>query len=67
MISYQTSDGDMLDDLCWRYYGRQSGAVELVLGANPGLADRGPVYPAGIITLPDLAAPTATGPVRLWD
>lgn len=65
---YRTRMGDMLDDLCWRHYGRQSEAVEAVLDANPGLADRGPVYPVGImITLPDLEEPTASAPVRLWD
>lgn len=67
MNIYRTSDGDMLDDLCWRHYGRQSGAVEAVLAANPGLSDAGPVYPSGVlITLPDLTVP-AVQPVRLWD
>lgn len=66
--TYRTRDGDMLDDICWRHYGRQSEAVESVLDANPGLADLGPVYTTGtLITLPDLADPTAVSPVRLWD
>lgn len=60
-----TQDGDMLDEACWRYYGRQGGAVEAVLAANPGLAARGAVYPAGQpIALPDLAQPRR--PVRDW-
>jgi phage tail protein X len=68
MTTYRTSSGDILDDLCWRHYGRQAGAVEAVLDANPGLADLGPVYPAGVlIDLPDLAVPAAPGPVRLWE
>jgi phage tail protein X len=67
-ITYRTRDGDMLDEICWRHYGVQSGAVEPVLDLNPGLADRGPVYASGVlITLPDLAAPQVAGPVRLWD
>lgn len=67
-ITYRTIDGDMLDDLCWRHYGRQSGAVEPVLEANPGLADQGPIYPSGLlITLPDLPPPQTRAPVRLWD
>lgn len=68
MATYLTRDGDGLDFICWQYYDRQAGAVEPVLAANPGLADRGPLYPTGVsITLPDLPAPTAPGPVRLWD
>ena len=64
---YQTREGDTLDWICWRHYGRQSGAVEAVLEANRRLADLGPVLPAGlVITLPDLPAPTATRAVALW-
>jgi phage tail protein X len=42
--------------------------VVTVLEANPGLADRGPVYPAGIlITLPAITTSTVrTGEIRLW-
>lgn len=66
--TYETRDGDVLDYICWRHYRRQSGAVEAVLEANPGLADRGPVFPAGVtITLPDLPAPEATAVIRIWD
>lgn len=66
--TYRTRDGDMLDDICWRQYGLQSGAVELVLEANPGLADLGPVFSSGVlIELPDIAPPVQAGPVRLWD
>ena len=67
---YRTRDGDVLDDLCWRHYGRQSGPVEAVLDANPGLGDLGPIYATGtLITFPDLAPATSPGPepVRLWD
>lgn len=64
---YRTLAGDVLDWICWRYYGRQSGAVEAVLAANVGLAERGAVYPAGVvITLPALAEPVSQ-PTRLWD
>ena len=55
--------------ICWRHYGEQSGAVEVVLEANPGLADTGPVLPAGIIIeLPELPPAVQELPtVRLWD
>ena len=67
MTTYVTVDGDMVDLVCRRHYGRRRGAVEAVLEANPGLAARGPVLPAGVeILLPDLPSP---GPAiaRLWD
>ncbi|CAG2144354.1 hypothetical protein LMG31506_02988 [Cupriavidus yeoncheonensis] len=67
---YVTSDGDMADAIAWNYYGTRDGrTVELLLDANPGLADYGPVLPAGVtITLPDLATPaTTTKGVKLWD
>lgn len=67
---YRTSDGDTLDDICWRYYGTSTGVTEAALDANPGLADLGPLYASGVeITLQDLPTPTAPAvqPVRLWD
>ena len=69
MASYRTSDGDVIDAVCRRYYGRESGAVEAVLEANPGLAELGPVLPAGmLIELPDLPRPLETiDTVKLWD
>lgn len=66
---YQTSTGDMLDEICQRFYGQQSGAVEAVLAANPGLADLGPVLPVNVsIVLPEISKPaTEAQPIRLWD
>jgi len=66
MTIYRTRDGDMLDQVCKAVYGSEA-MVTAVLDANPHLADLGPVYPAGtVITLPDVAAPVATGAIRLW-
>jgi len=68
MITYRTKDGDILDDVVFRYYGTLKGTVEAVLEANPNLADLGPVLPVGVtITLPDMKGPVAEQPVRLWD
>lgn len=68
-LTYRTSDGDTADYIAWKYYGTQDGqVVEQLLEANPGLADRGPVLPAGIlVTLPDVQPDTAAQVVRLWD
>lgn len=69
MPTYRTIDGDVIDAVCRRYYGREAGAVEAVLEANPGLAELGPVLPAGtLVELPDLPTPLETiETVKLWD
>lgn len=66
---YRTSDGDTADYIAWKYYGTQDGqVVEQLLAANPGLADQGPVLPAGLVVqLPDLEAVGQTDGVKLWD
>lgn len=69
MAVYRTRAGDVLDELCWRHYGRRAGAVEAVLEANPGLADHGPILPADLrLDLPNLPADRAApAPVQLWE
>ena len=69
MATYRTTDGDVIDAVCRRFYGREAGAVEAVLEANPGLAELGPVLPAGtLVELPDLPRPLETiETVKLWD
>lgn len=67
--SYLSSEGDVLDAVIWRHYGRQDqGALELVLEANPGLADLGPILPPGLsILLPAIPDAQPRDGVRLWD
>jgi len=68
MIQYRTKDGDMLDNICFKHYGGQIGATEAVYEANRGLADIGPVLPAGmIIDLPELPAAEPEAALKLWD
>lgn len=66
---YVTKDGDTADLIAWNYYGALAGqALEQLLDANPGLADRGPVLPAGVsVVLPEIATTAQTPGVRLWD
>ncbi|MFI8729414.1 tail protein X [Stutzerimonas kunmingensis] len=69
MTTVIANQGDTVDAICWRYYGRTAGVTEAVLDANPGLADLGTVIPHGTaVTLPD-AAPQAEQRqvVNLWD
>lgn len=66
--SYITRQFDMLDDICWRFYGRTQQTVEAVMIANPNLADLLPILPEGLtISLPDLPQPETTETLRLWD
>lgn len=67
-MDYRTSDGDILDDICTRYYGDLAWTLEAVFAANPGLAARGPRLPAGLlITLPEIADEKRAAPtIRLW-
>lgn len=65
--TYRTKDNDTVDSICHAYYSRTSGVVEQVLEANVGLADYGPLLPAGLtLTLPDVKEPS-TQVVRLFD
>lgn len=69
---YETKNGDVLDAICHRHYGKIDGNLERVLAANPGLADQGPVLPRGVrITLPALPEARNKTPIlktiRLWD
>lgn len=68
MTTYVTKAGDTADYIAWKFYGYQDQkTVEQVLDANPGLADRGPILPAGIrVDLPALVKPVATPGVKLW-
>lgn len=64
---YIARHGDVLDTICLRFYGRAD-VLQQVLDANPGLAARGALVPAGTaIVLPDIPPPRSTGKVRLWD
>lgn len=69
MIVHRTGQGEMLDLICYRYYGPAPGVVELVLDVNRGLADRGPILPAGmLILLPRVfAAQAGAATIKLWD
>jgi phage tail protein X len=71
-MEYLTRQNDILDDVVFRYYGDTSRRiVEIVLEANRsiGLADIGPVLPAGVlISLPDREPETPVETLtRLWD
>lgn len=69
MIVYTSKDGDTIDNIAWKQYGTRAGRVmERLLDANPGIADYGPVLPAGVtIVIPDLPIPAEKKTIKLWD
>ena len=67
MAQYVTKDGDVLDGICWRYYGYTAGSTETVLEANRGLEQYDAIFDAGIvIELPDIETPPVDDTVKLW-
>jgi phage tail protein X len=60
--------GDTVDLICWRHYGRTGRVTEAVYLANRGLAELGPILPHGLlITLPDAdATQPADTTLHLW-
>lgn len=69
-MQVRAQQGDTLDRLCWRVYGQQmlaSNVVEQALLLNQGLSALGAVLPAGqLITLPVLSTKTVKEVVQLW-
>lgn len=63
--------GDTVDLICHRHYGRTAGVTEAVYTANPGLAELGAVLPLGTpVVLPDLttqSTETTRQLINLWD
>ncbi|HDR2873672.1 tail protein X [Enterobacter roggenkampii] len=60
--------GDTLDAICARYYGRTEGVLETVLEANSGLSELGVILPHGTaIELPEVESAAKTETVNLWD
>ena len=66
MTTYTTKDGETLDYICWKYYGRTN-VVEQVLRANRHIALQDAVLTAGIkILLPTIEEPESNKKIKLW-
>lgn len=60
--------GDTVDALCWRYFGRTESVLEQVYANNAGLADVGAILPHGFpVELPELPSSAVRETVQLWD
>ena len=68
-MKVRSIQGDTVDLLCRRHYGRTAGVTERVLEAHPGLADLGVELPIGtLVELPDSPTSTSSAPgLKLWD
>lgn len=67
MTIYISKDGETLDHIVWRHYGKTDGILEQVLTQNRHLAKYGAILPAGIkITLPDIIQDTNKNKIKLW-
>lgn len=64
---YLTREGDMVDEICWRYYGRTEKTTEAVYRRNPFLAKHPAILPAMLlIVLPVVDSRNADG-IKLWN
>ncbi|MES9901138.1 MAG: tail protein X [Sedimenticola sp.] len=61
-----TQQGDTVDQVCSRYYGRTAGVTEQVLDANPGLAEHGAALPTGLLINLPAAAEQQQQTINLW-
>ena len=68
MMHYITKAGERLDTICFEVYGSSHKTVEQVLAVNAGLAQYGPILPAGVtLELPELSKPhQIENLINLW-
>ncbi|QCR37042.1 tail protein X [Nissabacter sp. SGAir0207] len=60
--------GETVDEICYRHYGRTQQVLEQVYAANPGLASQGAILPHGYpVALPTLASAGTKETLNLWD
>ena len=68
MRELRAIQGDTVDRICHRVYGRTAGVTEAVYQANPGLADIGPIIPTGtLVKLPAVTSQPTQATVQLWN
>ncbi|WP_265016878.1 MULTISPECIES: tail protein X [unclassified Wolbachia] len=67
-VYYVVRENEMLDYICFKHYGYSSGAVEIVLEENPGLAEYGSFLSAGLkIKLPTIQKQLEKSKVKVWE
>lgn len=67
MRTVQTIQGDTVDLICQRYFGKTGGVTEQVMALNPHLSHYSVVLPAFVdITLPDTPNRNQKQVIQLW-
>lgn len=67
-MKVRSVQGDTIDMICFRYYGKTAGVTEQVIEANPKLIDIGPILPNGTeVYLPEQTATAERTMISLWD
>lgn len=68
MREVRAIQGDTVDRICYRIYGKTAGVTEAVYEANPGLADIGPIIPTGtLVKVPEVTTKPTKATVQLWN
>lgn len=68
MQRYTTIQGEMVDSICHKTYGDESGFVEAVLEATPGLSALPEPLPIGtVVNLPEVDSFLKQDVIALWD
>jgi len=67
-MKVRSVQGDTIDLICFRYYGKTAGVTEQVIEANPELVNIGPILPNGTeVYLPEQTATAERTMISLWD
>jgi phage tail protein X len=67
MPQYRAKQNEVLDAICYEHYGSETNYTEMVLTANPNLAELGTHLPIGtLINLPDIKLVETSQQIELW-
>ncbi|PWC10929.1 phage tail protein [Brenneria roseae subsp. americana] len=58
--------GDTVDQLCYRHYGRTEGVTEAVIAANPGLSGQLFLAAGQSVEMPDTVEAETPQTIQLW-
>ncbi|MFJ5480873.1 MULTISPECIES: tail protein X [Pectobacterium] len=58
--------GDTVDQLCYRHYGRTDGVTEAVIAANPGLSNTLFLAAGQSVEMPDAVEANEPQTIQLW-